>query len=100
MKATSKQLLLKAADLVSGERRASHGDAFSNFSHTARLWTAYLNGRGEITAHDVPMMMVLLKVSRTQSGKFNEDDYVDAAGYSALAAECFSTEIDARRQVT
>ena len=32
-------------------------------------------------------MMALLKVARTQTGAFNLDDFVDAAGYCALAAE-------------
>ena len=32
-------------------------------------------------------MMVLLKLARIKNGKFNEDDYVDMCGYSALAGE-------------
>jgi hypothetical protein len=32
-------------------------------------------------------MMVLLKIARSQNGKENPDDMVDAIGYAALAAE-------------
>ena len=31
--------------------------------------------------------MNLLKIARTQAGKFNLDDYIDAAGYAAIAGE-------------
>jgi hypothetical protein len=38
-----------------------------------------------MTPHDVAIMMALLKLARTQTGTYNRDDYVDAAGYVALA---------------
>jgi hypothetical protein len=43
----------------------------------------------DITIHgtDVAQMMVLLKVARAAIGKLKDDDFVDAAGYSALACE-------------
>ena len=31
--------------------------------------------------------MTLLKLARTQAGKFNLDDYIDACGYAAIAGE-------------
>lgn len=34
------------------------------------------------------MFMVHLKLSRAEGGNFREDDYIDAAAYIALAAEC------------
>ena len=41
-----------------------------------------------ITAKDVAIMMILLKVSRSNQGKkFNLDNFVDMAGYSAIAGE-------------
>ena len=40
-----------------------------------------------ITSDDVATMMALLKVSRSQRGKKNVDDYVDAAAYMAIAGE-------------
>jgi Domain of unknown function (DUF6378) len=32
-------------------------------------------------------MVVLLKIARTETGSFNIDNYVDATGYAAIAAE-------------
>jgi hypothetical protein len=74
-----------AADLVSGDRNASHGEAHVNFENIRALWSAYLDR--ELTAVDVALMMVLLKVARTKAGRHNPDDYVDAVGYAALAGE-------------
>ena len=35
-------------------------------------------------------MMALLKVARTKLGNLNKDDYVDGAGYLAIAGEIAS----------
>ena len=41
-----------------------------------------------ITADDVAIMMILLKISRhTQGEKINIDNFVDMAGYAAIAGE-------------
>ena len=40
-----------------------------------------------ITCDDVAVMMALLKISRSTQGKFNVDDYIDAAAYMAIAGE-------------
>ena len=32
-------------------------------------------------------MMELFKIARRQNGTFNNDDYVDAAGYAVISAE-------------
>ena len=74
-----------AAGLVSGDRARQHGDALTSHTKIAGLWSAFLGA--PITAHDVALMMALLKIARTKSGSFNLDDYVDAAGYAAIAAE-------------
>lgn len=34
------------------------------------------------------VFMLLLKLSRSKSGKYRRDDWVDAVAYSALAGEC------------
>jgi hypothetical protein len=81
----SHEILTEAASLVSGDRRETHGNAKSQFNCTAALWSAYLGCT--LSAKDVALMMMLLKVSRTQHGKHNDDDFVDGAGYFALAAE-------------
>lgn len=81
----------RAADLVGGDRDRQHGQKHDNFSRIANMWNAWLKTRkepaAELTAHDVGCMMVVMKLARTQSGNFNVDDYVDAAGYAACAGE-------------
>ena len=85
------QILAKASDLVTGDRAKEHCDLFRTHVKIAELWTAHLDhklkGVYEVNAGDVAIMMALLKVARMSSGKFNADDYVDAAGYMAIAGE-------------
>ena len=81
----AKRFCDSANELITGDRSISHGDAGVNFQTIAELWSAYLNV--SISASQVPLMMVLLKLARIKNGKFNEDDYVDMCGYSALAGE-------------
>ena len=84
-------LLAQASQLVSETRAATHGDAHTNHWNIARLWNAFLSIRPEpavpLSPRDVTMMMALLKIARTQLGDHNPDDYVDAAGYIAIAQE-------------
>ena len=75
----------RAIDLVGGDRARQHGEALAAHTNIAVLWSAYL--RIPISARDAALMMVLLKVARTKTGNFNLNDYVDAAGYAAIAAE-------------
>lgn len=81
----------QAADLVGGDRDRQHGRKLDNFSRIARLWQGWLSIRKDpaapLEAHDVGIMMVLMKLARTQSGSLNIDDYVDACGYAACAGE-------------
>ena len=81
----------KAADLVGGDRDRQHGAKYDNFARIASMWNAWLKIRkepgAELDAHDVGMMMVAMKLARTQSGAHNPDDYVDACGYAACAGE-------------
>lgn len=74
-----------AAALVGGDRAAQHGDKVENHQYIAALWTAYLGVT--ITADQVALMMVLLKIARTKTGALNRDDFVDMAGYAGVAGE-------------
>jgi hypothetical protein len=81
-----------AAKLVGGVRDREHGDKLQNFLNIASLWGGWLELRfgvkaEEVTAHDVGIMMVLMKAARTMSGTTNIDDYVDMVGYAACAGE-------------
>jgi len=74
----------RAADLI-GDARARYGELQAAHTRIVALWSAYLDR--PIGAHDVAMMMVLLKVGCTSSGTFNLDDYVDVAAHAGIAAE-------------
>lgn len=78
-----------AMDLVGGDRARTHGDKTENHEVIASFWNAWLHSRrsGPLDAHDVANMMELLKIARRLRGAFNLDDYVDGAGYAAVAGE-------------
>ena len=84
-------ILELAKQLVSNDREGTHGDAKKNHEQIAEFWNIYLDDKlrmaAAITSDDVATMMALLKVSRSQRGKKNVDDYVDAAAYMAIAGE-------------
>ena len=78
----TKELLSKAINLVGGDRQRDYGDKVKNHDNIAKLWSAYLD-----VAHDVAIMMALLKMARTKLGAVSEDTYIDMAAYSAIAGE-------------
>lgn len=82
---------LKAAHKIVCEgREADYGSPEQNFTLIARLWSVYLGYA--IGPTDVAVMMALLKIARIRSGKFNEDNFIDLAGYAACAAELATPE--------
>jgi hypothetical protein len=95
------EIATEAARLVNGDRNAAHGDAVANHQAIADLWNGYLlarrcvnNGEANLGPEDVANMMELLKVARRLNGKFNADDYIDGAGYAAVAGEIRSRQHD------
>lgn len=77
-----------ASQLVNNDRNDQHGDMTTNHINIAKLWSAYKGV--EFTAHEVAVMMALLKIARTKIGAVNPDDYVDACGYLGIAGEIAS----------
>lgn len=85
---TREETLKRALDCVTGHREEDYGGLEDNFSVIARFWSLY---KGiEITAKDVAVMMVLLKVARIKSTTATEDSFVDLAGYAACGAELYT----------
>ena len=82
---TRRQILDAAIQCVCSDREAQYGSPEDSFNRIAKLWTAYHDV--PYTAHDVAMMMALLKVARIAEGRFKDDNYTDLAGYAACAAE-------------
>ena len=81
----TKEFLEKANTLIAGDREKDYGDKVHNHNNIAKLWSTYKDI--EITAHDVAVMMVLLKIARTKLGEVSEDTYIDMAAYGAIAGE-------------
>ena len=81
----TKEFLSEATRLVGKDREEDYGDKVHNHCNIARLWSAYLDTK--IEAHDVAVMMVLLKIARTKLGKISTDTYIDMAAYGAIAGE-------------
>lgn len=86
-------ILAEAARLVGGDRQRTHGDKLQNHENIVRLWNAYILNKKNYTIGmplsplDVALMMALVKIARTQLGSHNPDNYVDLAGYAAVAGE-------------
>ncbi len=81
----SKHFLNQAQALVEGQRHKDYGDKVDNHINIAKLWSAYKDV--EITAHDVAIMMALLKIARTKLGSVSMDTYIDMSAYSSIAGE-------------
>jgi hypothetical protein len=81
----TKDFLSHAIKLVGGDRQKDYGDKVENHNNIAKLWSAYLDI--PVTAHDVAILMSLLKVARTKLGAVSKDTYVDMSAYSAIAGE-------------
>ncbi len=90
---TRKSILAEAEKCVCADREQQYGSPENNFSLIARLWREYLDTDKPITAHDVAMMMALLKIARIANGQAKADNYVDLCGYASCAGEiAFSNE--------
>jgi hypothetical protein len=81
----TKECLSQAITLSANDRQKDYGDKVDNHNNIARLWSAYLDT--DIKAHDVAIMMALLKIARTKLGAVSKDTYIDMAAYSAIAGE-------------
>ena len=89
---TKEEILAEASRIISKDRNLSHGDAFQNHAEIAEFWNIYLDKKlqpmASITAEDVALMMVLMKISRNNQGKKNNlDNFIDMCGYAAIAGE-------------
>jgi hypothetical protein len=84
----SQSVLEEALTVIHGQRQQDYGGPTQSFTRIADLWSSYLDH--PVTAHDVAMMMILLKVSRSKngiesSGTPQRDSLVDIAGYAGCA---------------
>ena len=88
---TRDEVLLRAQEIINGERDSDYGSALDNHNIIVNLWNIYFDGRHSVTPEDVAIMMILLKVGRLIH-THTSDSFVDIAGYAALAEEMVSTQ--------
>jgi hypothetical protein len=75
-------VLQEAQKIIHGQRQEDYGDPVVSLNHIARLWTEVLNV--EITAQEVALCMLQLKVARYTNGGQQRDSVMDMAGYIGL----------------
>lgn len=69
---------VEAIRLVEDDRNDSYGPPEENIRRIADMWTGYLGF--PVTAEDVALMMVLVKISRSKAG-YSRDNAVDGVAY-------------------
>lgn len=92
------EILLKAHEIINGQRQDAHGNPEDSFDVIAKLWNVYIFNKPEIsslTGEDVAVMMALMKIGRIITGSAKSDSYIDCCGYIALAADMAKESEDA-----
>ncbi len=91
------RILEEAAHATLKARNDVYGDPFPDMDLAASLKALYdVAAKGRYhQAHDEAMSRVFIKIARIASGAFHEDNYVDAAAYMAIAAECHHASVKA-----
>ena len=84
--------LRSAQDIVRGDRNKEYGSFEQMMIRTAQVWTGILDH--EVQHAEVAMCMAGLKLVRMQQNPGKEDSFVDALGYTAMAADILNEEPD------
>lgn len=92
-----KEILDEAKRIISGDREDNYGTPEDSFGNIAEYWSIYLGVK--ITPIDVAALMILLKVSRKQTGKPKDDNWVDLAGYAACGGEIEAGEVNPKPHI-
>ena len=83
---TLREITLNTAkSLVMGDRNKDYSSPQANFDQTAELWSAYMGH--QFSAHDVAVMMILVKLARISTSPGKLDNWIDIAGYAACGGE-------------
>jgi len=85
----AESVLDEAKRLTDGNRQADYGHPRDDFARTAAMWNGILAAKlrdgATITAMDVPLCLVAVKLAR-QAHRHKRDNLVDIAGYARTAA--------------
>ena len=80
------KVAIEALRVINGERQDTYGNPEDSFRDISTLWSAY--SEVGFNSIDVAIMMALLKIARMKNhGVEHRDNFVDAIGYLALAAD-------------
>jgi hypothetical protein len=96
-----KEVLLEAAELITGDRNNTYGPPTQDFKRSADAMSAL--GFGKLDAStgkfkplapsDIATLVIVIKLSRLQHSP-KKDNYVDLAGYAGCGYECSLEEQD------
>jgi phage FluMu protein Com len=93
---STQNILTEASAIINGERLDTYGKPEDSFKIIARFWKIYLAARPKLpeslNALDVAHMMTLFKLARLLGQKPERDNYRDACGYLAIAADRLSSD--------
>lgn len=78
-------VLAEALELTTGVRDEMYGHPRDNHERIAAIWSAILDQ--PITANQVALCMVGVKLARAAHFPYHDDNYVDGAAYFAIACE-------------
>ena len=82
------EVLEEAIALIHGQRADDYGDAQLSFQRMADLVNPIIKkAGGNLTATDMALVMIQVKIARLQESPDHEDSWVDIAGYAALGAQ-------------
>jgi len=83
-------ILDTAKALTCGGRDKDYGSPLANHQDIAAGWGVLLGTH--ITADQVALCMVWVKMCRTKTSPQKRDNYDDMAAYAAIAGECANAE--------
>ena len=86
MHGDERSVLSEAEDIVAGARQSAYGHPLDDFSRTAKLWSGLFGV--EITAEQVALGMIAVKLSRLVNSPDHRDSMVDVAGYAKTYQMC------------
>jgi hypothetical protein len=95
---TKENILDLAREAITESRQETYGNSTRLANGIAGLWSEYLwlrfgdSGKVSLNPHDVQIMLALSKFGRAAVNPTHWDNYVDAAGYAALAAQAVTDE--------
>ena len=89
------EVLEEAIALIHGQRKDDYGDAQLSFQRMADLANPIIKkADGNLTATDMALVMIQVKIARLQETPDHEDSWIDIAGYAALGAQIAITGLE------